>query len=139
METRFGIRASEFDDYLMFERRRSWWLLRNSPHIQRAATYKVFACGVKAFHRVGRFIKPTTRIIQIFGPKAEKAVVAVSEEELSFLGEGKGVRLKEDLEDGYVILSLKGCVFGLGLSIQGWIRPQIRKGDLGFHRLSTLL
>ncbi|MBN1102174.1 MAG: hypothetical protein JXL84_02040 [Deltaproteobacteria bacterium] len=138
MESRFGIPGPQFDDYLMFERRKSWWLLRNSFHVQRAFTYKVFAFGIKAFQRVGRFIKPTTRIIQIFGAQAVKAVVTVSVEELPFLWEGKGFRLKEDLEDGYVILTVNGRILGLGLSIQGWVRPQIRKGHLGFHRFSTI-
>ena len=130
LEDRFGIPSAVFDDYLMFEKSRSWWLLRRSPHLDSMRSFKVFACGMKAFQRVGEFMKPTTRMIQVFGALATKAVVPLEEGQLQCMLDGKDLFLDQVLEDGYVILTLESHVLGLGLSIRGRVRLQIRKGDL---------
>jgi hypothetical protein len=130
LEERFGIPSTAFDPYLMFERNRSWWLLRQSPHLCFVRSFKVFACGMKAFQRVGEFLKPTTRMIQVFGPLATRSVLTLEPGQLQTMLEGKALVLDQALENGYVILTLQGHVLGLGLSIGGRVRLQIRKVDL---------
>ena len=130
LEDRFGIPGAVFDDYLMLEKSRSWWLLRRSPHLHSMQSFKVFAFGMKAFQRVGQFMKPTTRAVQVFGALATKAVLHLEDWQLQCMLNGKDLFLDKELEDGYVILALGNHVLGLGLSIKGRVRLQIRKSDL---------
>ncbi|MBN1105315.1 MAG: hypothetical protein JXL84_18020 [Deltaproteobacteria bacterium] len=130
LEDRFGIPATAFDDYLMLEKSRSWWLLKRSPHLDSMPFYKVFACGMKSFQRVGEYTKPTTRMIQVFGALATKGVIHLGRGQLQSMLDGKELLPDPVPEDGYVILTLQGHALGLGLSIRGRVRLQIRKSDL---------
>jgi NOL1/NOP2/fmu family ribosome biogenesis protein len=130
LEDRFGIPGSAFDDYLMLEKNRSWWLLRRSPHLISIQSYKVLAWGMKAFQRVGEYMKPTTRAVQVFGNLATKAVVHLDDEKLHSMINGKDLFIDTILENGYVILVLGSHVLGLGLLINSRVRLQIRKSDL---------
>lgn len=86
---------------------------------------------MKAFQTVGRFVKPTTRFIQLFGSRASKSIVSVTEEELQSLLRGEGIPAREPLENGYVILALHArTTIGLGILIRGIIHHQLRKSDL---------
>jgi len=132
MEERFGIVRAVFDDYLLFRRKHTWRILRNSPHLDEAFRYRVEAVGVKAFHQIRAFVKPTTRLVQSFGRHATKARVALSRAELAALALGEQLPLDTGLENGYVILTLSGEPLGLGLLIDGRLRSQIPKSELRF-------
>lgn len=81
---------------------------------------------MKAFQKVGQFLKPTTRFIQIFGRVATRAALVISEGQLKDLLEGEGLCLDLDIEQGYVILKLdEKRVLGLGLYVNGTVRSQI--------------
>ena len=87
--------------------------------------------GIKAFHRVGAFIKPTTRIVQCFGHLASRCVVDVSRGELEKLISGDALHREMPFEDGYVILRLDGiAVVGVGLWVKGRLISQIPKKEL---------
>lgn len=90
-----------------------------------ASRLKVRKVGIKALEQVGAFIKPTTRLIQIFGHFAEKAVLELEKVSLKRLVEGEPIRTGMDIENGYVILLYKGRALGLGLLIDGTIRSQL--------------
>jgi NOL1/NOP2/fmu family ribosome biogenesis protein len=92
--------------------------------------FKLFACGMKSFQRVGEYIKPTTRMIQVFGSLATKAVVNLEEGQLESMLGGKDLVLDPAHEEGYVILKLGKHVLGLGLLLRGRVRLQIRKSSL---------
>jgi hypothetical protein len=139
LEHRFGIPTTAFDPYLIFEKNRSWWLLRQSPHLGSISSFKVFAFGMKAFQRVGEFLKPTTRMIQVFGPLATRCVLPLTAGQLQGMLEGQALVPDQAPENGYMILTLEGCVLGLGLSIDGRVRLQIRKVDLQPLILSVLV
>lgn len=80
-------------------------------------------------------MKPTTRLIQLFGSAASRSIFTLNEAELQSLLEGKGFETREELEDGYVLLKLEnGYIVGLGLLIRGIVHSQIRKRDLPLHR-----
>jgi NOL1/NOP2/fmu family ribosome biogenesis protein len=132
VERRFGISESVFDSYLLFKRKRSWWLLRNTPLLQSASRFKVAGIGLRAFQQVGKYVKPSTRMIQMFGHLATKASVEMDEVQLHKLLGGDSLNVESDMEDGYVILSFEGCILGLGLLIDGRIHSQIPRKELSF-------
>jgi NOL1/NOP2/fmu family ribosome biogenesis protein len=133
MERRFGISENVFHGYLLFKRRRSWRLLKNSPFLQAASQLKVEGVGLKAFQRVGKFVKPTTRMIQMFGHLATRARVEMDEVQLQKLVGGEPLNVQLEEEDGYVILSLEDRILGLGLLIEGKVHLQIPRKELHFY------
>lgn len=132
MHERFGIPMNVFDAYLMFTKKRSFWLVNKSQLISEISHLKIKRLGIKAFQEVGSFMKPTTRIIQFFGDLATKAVFNIDKEQLKDLLAGEYLPFNDDLENGYVILSLNGQVLGLGLLISGEVRSQLSLKDVRF-------
>ena len=132
MEERFGMPPSLFDDYLLFRSGNTWRILRSSPQMEAAFRLRVEAVGVKAFHQIRAFVKPTTRLIQAFGGHATKARVALSRAQLAALARGGQLPLDTGLENGYVILTLEGKPLGTGLLIDGRLRSQIPKSEIRF-------
>lgn len=132
MNERFGILPNIFDEYLMFSKKRSFWFLKKSNLIPEISHLKIKRVGIKAFQEVGSFMKPTTRIIQYFGHFATKSVFDIDSEQLKKLLKGKYLPFGSKLENGYVILSLKGQVLGLGLLINGEVRSQLPSNDVRF-------
>jgi len=109
--------------------------LKESPHIIRASQFKVWRVGLRSFQRIGSFIKPSTRMIQAFGHLASKAIIDINGADLNKLIAGEFLPVKMELENGYVILSLRGVIPGLGLLIDGTVRTQIPKKEV---RLSMI-
>ena len=131
MENRFGIPGRLFDNYLLFKRKKSWRLLKNIPQDTDVSQLKVTKIGLKAFEKVGAFVKPTTRMIQIFGASATKARVEVDEAQLVRLLAGEELRVDLDLDTGYVILALRqNRILGLGFFINGRVRALIPRRQL---------
>jgi NOL1/NOP2/fmu family ribosome biogenesis protein len=136
LEERFGLSERLFDGYHLFKKRKNWWLLKKSGQMERFLHLKVWRVGLKAFQEVGGFIKPTTRMIQLFGARAEKAVLEISEEDLYGLIKEGRINKDMGIDNGYVILSFRGGVLGLGLLIDGRILSQLPKKDVRFLALS---
>ncbi|MFO7785392.1 MAG: hypothetical protein ACQET7_12285 [Thermodesulfobacteriota bacterium] len=132
MEERFGIPGVVFDDYLFFRRKNTWRILRKSAHLAKAGHLKVEAVGIKGFHLIGDFIKPSTRVIQMFGRHAEKARVEVNGKDLNRLAKGIEIPADPGIGNGYVILCRRGQPLGLGLMIRGMLRSQIPKSESRF-------
>jgi len=109
--------------------------LKKSPQIIQASQFKVWRVGLRAFHRVGSFIKPSTRMIQVFGHLATRAIIDLNGADLNKLIAGEFLPVKMELENGYVILSLRGVILGLGLLIDGTVRSQLPKKEV---RLSMI-
>lgn len=132
MHDRFGIPIDVFDGYLMFTKKKTFWLINKSRLISEISHLKIKRLGIKAFQEVGSFIKPTTRIIQCFGHMATKAVFNIDEKQLKQLLMGEYLPFNDDLENGYIVLSLRGQVLGLGLLIKGEVRSQLPSNDVRF-------
>ncbi|HOP48418.1 MAG TPA: hypothetical protein PK874_12225 [Desulfobacteraceae bacterium] len=131
LEHRFGISRELFDDYLLLSRKDSWYMMRKSCGEIQLSHLKPSKVGLKAFHKVGNFIKPTTRMIQIYGPAATRAKLEIDESQLSALLSGGDIPFETDIEKGYVILTLKGNrVMGLGLLINGRVRSQLPRKEV---------
>ena len=130
LENRFGIAGSIFDDYFLLKKNKSWWLLRKSDHIRHASSLKVWMTGLKAFQTVGSYIKPTTRLIQLFGRHAVRNNLDISSEDINKMAKGGHISSDMEIDNGYIILVFKGSVIGLGLFIEGRITSQIPRRDL---------
>lgn len=97
----------------------------------RSFQLKVSTLGLKAFRKIGTFLKPTTRMVQIFGHAATKAKIDIDEKQLIKLLNGEELQVDLDLDTGYVILILKKRgVLGLGFYSNGKVRSQIPKKEL---------
>jgi len=101
-------------------------LISNVSHL------KIQRIGIKAFQEVGSFMKPTTRIIQYFGIHGTKAGFDLDNIQLKDIIKGEFLSVNTDLDNGYVILSHKGQILGLGLLINGKIRSQLPSKDVKF-------
>jgi NOL1/NOP2/fmu family ribosome biogenesis protein len=118
-----------FDDFDLFGRRNSWWLLRKTANVNLPVRLKVTQVGLRAFDRVGKYLKPATRMIQLFGHHATRAVHQISEYEFEKLLRGDPLKVDSAVDDGFVILSLGGHVLGVGLLAQNKITSRIRKSE----------
>jgi NOL1/NOP2/fmu family ribosome biogenesis protein len=131
LEGRFGIPENVFDNYVMFKRKQSWMIFKNVSHIRPSSRLKLSKMGMKVFHRVSSFVKPTTRMIQYFGQDATKARLVINEGQLLKLLAGDSIPVDLDLDDGYVILDLGNrWILGLGLLINGSVRSQLPRKEL---------
>jgi NOL1/NOP2/fmu family ribosome biogenesis protein len=131
LERRFGIPETLFNDYLLFKRKKSWRLLRYAPQVPYISQLKVSKMGLKAFQKVGSFVKPSTRMIQIFGTAATKARLELDTGQLLKLLDGEELPINLDLDSGYVILALsENRILGVGFYINGTVRSQIPRKQL---------
>jgi len=130
LEERFGIPEEIFAPFLLFCRRKTWWLLHHPKSVPLPAPLKVSQVGLKAFDQVGRYLQPTTRMIQIFGHHATRGVHDLTPDDFATLRRGELVRINTDLEEGFVILRLGEKVVGIGLMIQGTLSSRIKQSSL---------
>ena len=106
-------------------------LLKRNLHIETASGLKVSKVGLRAFQKIGNFVKPTTRFIQTFGRFASKARLQIDIVQLQTLLGGGEIPVDIDLDNGYVVLAMgANRVLGLGLCINGKIRSQLPKKEI---------
>lgn len=137
MDERFGISPSVFDEYLLYEKKNTYWFVRKSPLISGLGHLKIKRLGIKTFQKVGSFMKPTTRMIQYFGRHAAKAVFNIDLNMLRGIVSGEYIPVDTDMENGYIILLFKGQILGLGLLINGTVRSQLPSQDVKFLTASV--
>ena len=114
------------EEYYLFERKKGWFILKKSEQVKNGAHLKVSKVGLRAFRKVGRFIKPTTRFIQAFGRFATKAVFQMDMPQFRTLVLEGEISVDLALEKGYVILTLEDdVILGLGFYVHGTIRSQL--------------
>jgi len=131
MAQRFGISQDLFADYLLFRKKKSWFLIRDTDLIQSASQLKVTQAGLRAFQRVGDFVKPTTRFIQGFGRFATRAKLHIDMTQLQALLRDEKIDIDLTLDNGYVILVIgEERVLGLGLYVDGRIGSQLPKKEI---------
>jgi hypothetical protein len=106
-------------------------MIRDVRHLRMALNLKISKPGLKAFKQIGAYIKPTTRMIQIFGNAATKARLDINIRQLQLLLNEDMIPTDLDMEMGYVILTLgKTNILGLGFYSQGQVRSEIPKKEL---------
>ena len=129
LKERFGILEQTFAEFDLFSRRKSWWLLRKATSVNLPVRLKVSQVGLKAFDKVGKYLKPATRMVQLFGHHATKGVHLVSDYELEKLLRSEPVEVESGMEDGFVILRFREQVLGVGLLMKGKITSRIRQSE----------
>jgi hypothetical protein len=129
LEERFGIHESVFTGFDLFSRRKTWWLLRKSASRNLPVRLKVSQVGLKAFDQVGKYLKPATWMIQLFGHHATKGVYPLTDGEFETLLKGEPLNVDSAVEEGFVILRLGEHVLGVGLLSQGKITSRIRRSE----------
>ena len=125
LDERFGISPEVFDTFFWLKREKTWWVVRASPILEKAAALSVSLVGLRAFTKIGGFIKPTTRMIQVFGKSATKSLFEVGKEDLRRLLAGEPLAVDAGQENGYVILSHGGDILGLGLLLNDLLHSQL--------------
>ena len=130
LEERFGISPSVFDEYLLLKRNKSWWFLRQSDLVEKASSLRVCMTGLKAFQMVGRYIKPTTRLIQVFGHLATRSILPISSDDIKKMIDVQYISSDMKIDNGYIILCFRNASLGLGLFIDGKVISQIPRRDL---------
>jgi hypothetical protein len=129
LEGRFGIREQAFADFDWFSRGKSWWLLRKTARSRLPVRLKVNQVGLKAFDRVGKYLKPSTRMVQLFGHHATKGFYRLREGEFETLLRAEPLEVGSIMEEGFVILRLEDHILGLGLLFRGTITSRIRQSE----------
>ena len=110
---------------------RSWFLLRDTPFIPSVARLKAAQAGLRAFQEVGRFVKPTTRLIQSFGRFADRCMLHIDPVRLQALVKGEKIPVDLPIDNGYVILAFqKTGVLGLGLYVNGRVSSQLPRKEI---------
>lgn len=128
LEDRFGIPREKFDGFLIFKRKQAWILLQSSRQVSLASNFRIEKAGLKAFRKVSKYIKPTTRFIQLFGKDANRARIEITQNQLFRLLNGGELAVEMSVEKGYVILSLEGRnIIGLGFYSNGRVISQLPK------------
>ncbi|MCG6537583.1 MAG: hypothetical protein L7F78_23430, partial [Syntrophales bacterium LBB04] len=79
----------------------------------------------RAFTKIGGFIKPSTRMIQVFGRNATKSRLEVGKDDLRRLLAGEPLPIESGQENGYLILSHEGDILGLGLLLNNLVHSQL--------------
>lgn len=121
----------------MFRSKKSWFLITDTAYIFSVSQLKVSQAGLRAFQRVGDFLKPTTRFIQTFGRLAARAKLHIDMAQLQALLEGKKIHVDISLDNGYVILAIgEDRVLGLGLYINHMVSSQLPRKEIRDAMLS---
>jgi len=100
-------------------------MVRASPSLEKTAALRISLAGLRAFTKIGGFIKPTTRMIQVFGKNATKSRLEVGKEDVRRLLAGESLHIESEQENGYVILFHEGDILGLGLVLNNLVRSQL--------------
>lgn len=83
--------------------------------------------GIRAIRDTGKYLKPTTYLLQLIEDRITGNIVNVSRDELESLLEGD--MIERDLEQkGYVAIRYDGKVLGCGLYKDGLVSSRIPKG-----------
>ena len=130
VENRFGIRRELFDPFFLFKRTDSWWLLKKNRFISSVSKLKVNMVGFRAFHKVGDYIKPTTRFAQIWGRYAIRSKINLNRGQLKELISKDKIPFNfKGLENGYVIVFYEDVPIGVGLFLSNTLYCQLPKKE----------
>jgi hypothetical protein len=112
---RFGMNLAVFAGYELRKKGSSVWIVRSDPRLPAVARLKVRSVGLLLLRQVGRYLKPTSAALQLFGPHAERNVVTLTPKELEGLVEKGEIEGDFPVTPGYVIISLEDLPVGCAL------------------------
>lgn len=105
--------------------------MAESPQVIHASQLKIAKTGIRAFQKVGTFVKPTTRFIQRFGHHATRGIYQATTDQFRALLGGGEIPVDLPLDTGYVILTMgMDRILGLGFFHNQAIRSQLPRKEL---------
>ena len=125
--TRFGIPLTVFDGFSVLLRHKTYTMVSATPTIERLARLKVDMVGLPILRHIQQHLKPTTAVLQHFGPQATRHVIALSDDQWGVLLREREQPLNLAIQPGYVILRYADAILGCGLYTPGRLRSQLPK------------
>jgi len=121
IQDRFGIMLPEGVE---FEGEKSLRVMNSELKGFKTTTPK----GFPASRMKGKFPKPSTNFIQLFGHLATKNTIELNREDALKYLQREDLKTTQESETGYVILTHKNAVLGIGFYRKGEIENMLPKG-----------
>ena len=125
---RFGVSPSFFAGFAFLETRQAYWLLSDSPHLDKLRRLRVHRTGVPVLRKIQNRLKPTTSAVRLFGNRATRNVVDLDRAHLMRLLRYGEIHLSSHVTPGYVIVSSQSQILGCGLFTGRKLLNQIPRG-----------
>lgn len=119
---RFGVDIESIKGFKFVQRSGDYWLRATEKNELDKETE-----GIRSLRDTGKYLKPTTYVLQLFDQKIEKNVVELEREELRDLINGEMISV-EASSKGYVALSFEGKIVGCGLYMDEVVSSRIPRG-----------
>lgn len=131
LEERFGIPGSVFAGHEFYSASKGRVYLGPKKTISSPEPVSV---GMLAA-RIGRAVKPSTNLLQLFGRHATKNIIKLDRKNTLKYVNGEDIEVETDATDGYVLLTYKnssiGCGFLKGKKV-GNLLPKAKRARLKF-------
>ncbi len=126
IESRFGISREVFENYKFKVKGRDVWIFSEDAPEDLKGLNRV---GLRFARGLGKSVKLTTAVIQIFGKYATRNVYEISEEKLEDFLRGKDVEIGEvnSIDRGQVIVKFGEDILGSALYDGKTLKNQIPK------------
>ncbi len=127
LEERFGIGRRHFDAFGLYMGSKGRLFLgpKRVPGQVRPVSVGILAA------RIGKAVKPTTNLLQLFGRYATRNVVQLSKEQAIAYLNGDDLKVSEKetrkATEGYVLLKYLGFSLGCGMLKEGTVRNLLPK------------
>lgn len=129
---RFGVEVGQMDGFRLERISGDFWLVSDNDQDLEAETR-----GLRALRDTGKYLKPTTYVLQLFDDELEKNVVELEKDELKAVLEEEDMIEAEASSKGYVAIKYEGRVIGCGLYKDDVVSSRVSRGRAG--ELSDLL
>jgi NOL1/NOP2/fmu family ribosome biogenesis protein len=114
---RFALPEEAFSDFLFWKTAHAYGVISRDAQVESLRSLKIHSIGMVILRKVGRYLKPTTHALQIFGPMARKNVLELEKTTLLELLEKRVISLRHSVDPGYVILTHRQDILGCGLAL----------------------
>ncbi len=129
---RFGLDVKQMEGFRLERISGDFWLVSDTEQELETETR-----GLRALRDTGKYLKPTTYVLQLFDDELEKNVVELEKEELKAILDEEDMIEVEASSKGYVAIKYEGRVIGCGLYMDGVVSSRVSRGRAG--ELSSLL
>jgi len=117
-EQRFGVPPSLFAPFLMMASSRVTYLVRKSPLLSGLSSVRIVRAGLPFTRNAGRYMKPTTEAVQLFGHMATRNTVDLNMHQITALCAEGELKMSLDTDSGFVFLMEAGFAWGCGLFLE---------------------
>lgn len=131
MEARFGIPPQVREEYTLWQRGNTYWILSNAASTLHAfAALRVVCVGLPVLRRVRDRLKPTTAGLRLLSPWVQANRICLEDSQArELLSKGEIPWVGDDAE-GYVLLETNLGTLGCGLLLGGKLRSQIPRSEV---------